>query len=116
MNWKYLFILVFLVAVGVTSLVLMDEGSRKTELSIISEGEWKGYYKLTLNGETVHENIEGGGSLNFTIKRQVGDKLVVYVNDTYGNKKDLKIKLLENGEIIAQNSSNDHLAGVWLYN
>lgn len=118
MNQNYLLVLILILTViGVVFILITDDGSHEEQLSIISQGEWKGYYNLTLNGSSTHEPLIGGGSLNFTIKRQKGDKLVVYVNDTgYGNTQDLEIRLLENNNIIAQNSSNNHSAGVWLYN
>lgn len=118
MNQKYLLVIILILTViGVAFILTIDKGSNEEELSIISQGEWKGYYNLTLNGTTTHEAIMGGGSLNFTIKRQLGDKLVVYVNDTgYGNTQNLEIRLLENNRVIAQNSSSNHSEGVWLYN
>lgn len=96
--------------------VYMDEGSRNEELAIISQGEWQGYYELTLNNEVTHEDIMGGGSLNFTIKRDKGDKLKVFVNDTFDNERDLAIKLFDGDRLIAENSSSNHLTGVFLFN
>lgn len=117
MNKKLLIILGVITVIGLAVILYVDNGSYEEELSVVSEGEWIGYYELTLNGTTTHETIMGGGPLDFTIKRQNGDKLFVYVNSThYGSKKDLKIKILKNNEIMAENSSSNHTAGVWLYN
>ncbi|WP_297897000.1 hypothetical protein [Methanobrevibacter sp.] len=117
MNKKLLAIIIIITIVGLAVILYIDNGSYEEELSVISEGEWIGYYELTSNGTTTHETIMGPGPLDFTIKRQNGDKLLVYVNSTsYGSNKDLEIKILKNKEIVAENSSSNHTAGVWLHN
>jgi len=117
MNKKILIVLAVITVVCLAVILYINNSYYEEQLSVVSEGEWIGYYELTLNGTTTNETIMGGESLNFTIKRQNGDKLVVYVNSThYGSKKDLEIKILKNNKIIAENSSNNHTAGVWLFN
>jgi len=117
MNKKILIVLAVITVVCLAVILYINLSYYEEQLSVVSEGEWIGYYELTLNGTTTNETIMGGESLNFTIKRQNGDKLVVYVNSThYGSKKDLEIKILKNNKIIAENSSNNHTAIVWLFN
>ncbi|RBQ23857.1 hypothetical protein ALNOE001_06490 [Candidatus Methanobinarius endosymbioticus] len=91
--------LIVLVA-GVVIIVSVDNDSYEEQLSLYSNDEWKGYYELTVNGSTTHENLVGGCPDNLTIKRQNGDKLVVYVNSTFNNPSgNLIIKLIEDNQI-----------------
>lgn len=117
MNKKFLIILIILIVAGIVAILYTDIGTKNEQLSINFDKEWKGYYEVSLNENITHEKIEGDRPLNFTIKRDKGDKLKVFVKSTANNSSGyISIIIYENGKKISENSSSNPSLGVGLIN
>lgn len=113
---KLVVIGLIIIAIGLALIIFSDSWSYETQLNVNFNEEWEGYYELTLNNQSTREDIEGNSPLNFTVKRENGDQLLVNIKaKNNGSTNNMSIELLKENEVITKNSTNNPYSGVKLF-